>query len=517
MLFPLFFIIFFFLLPTKAVSQSIDSDILVYGATPSGIIAALEANQAGQKVIIIEASNHLGGMTSSGLSNADIGNKKTLGGRAREFFREVKKHYKGKYVWKFEAKVAKQIFQNWLKQAEIKVYYNSPLLKINKQLTRISSLKTISGQEFKAKYYIDASYEGDLMAKSGVNYSLGRESTETYNESLAGFRGTSEESRVKKHAFNQPIPAYSKNGALLPRINRLNKTKIGEGDEQIPAYNFRLCLSKSPETFSPLPEPTNYNSLDFEILAQYLQNQPTLSIKRLFSLTPIPGNKYDLNSRGPFSTDFIGGNLSYPEGDYHTRKRVYQEHKDYILAFFYFLKTDSRVPKRIKNSIAQLGLCKDEFKDNDNWPPQLYVRVARRMKGEYVLKEQDLLTQKIFSDPIAIGSRPIELRHVQRIVLNNKTVVNEGHKTTFVRPYPIPYRSIIPKKSECENLLVPVAASASYVAYNSLRMEPVYMMLGQAAGAAAVLAHQERISVQDIEYSKLKSMLLRGNQILTPK
>jgi len=504
----LIFIIVLTLLPFKAYSEN-SYDIAIYGATAAGIIAAIEAAESKNSVIIIEPGEHLGGMLTGGLSNTDIGEKKALGGKAKTFFQKIKVHYQSKYTWKFEPHVAKEILEKWLKKHSIKVVYKSPISSIEKVGNRILSLSTFRNKTFQAEYFIDASYEADLMAMSEVSYNIGRESQSVYNEIWAGFRGGSP---VKKHAFNSVVSAY-KEGELLPGIKSPTNQKTGNGDQAIPAYNFRLCLSKSNK--KAIPAPTNYDATQYELLAQELNSEKEISSKNLFSLTSLPNKKFGLSASGPFSTDYIGGSWAYPEADFQTRQIIWNQHKEYILGFFHFFKSDPRVPMPLKNYISRLGLCKDEFVENNNWPPQLYVRVARRMLGEFILTEKDVLSDLSKPDPIAIGSRPIELRHTQRIALEDWKVLNEGHNTILTKPYQIPYRSITPKKLECENLLVPVAASASYVAYNSLRTEPVYMMLGQAAGAAASLAIKDGRAVQDLDYQLLRKRLIKNRQVLS--
>ncbi|MCB0359796.1 MAG: FAD-dependent oxidoreductase, partial [Bdellovibrionales bacterium] len=489
-------------------------DVLVYGATPSGIMAAVSAALEGMRTTLVYPGQHVGGMVSGGLSNTDVGKKETIGGQTLNFFRTLKIRNPDYPAWVFEPKEAEKEFRRLLADYRINLLPNSQLVSVEKSGAEITSISTTRDQQLTASVFIDASYESDLVALSGVSFTVGREPRSKYSETIAGFRGIEAGSHPDKHAFRVPVSAASRSGGLLPGVVPYEGQAEGSGDAKVPAYTFRLCLTLNPTNSASLPPPSRYDPQRYELLGRYLEARPQTELAEIISLTPIPGDKFSLNARGPFSTDFIGGSWDYPNASPQQRQEIWNAHRDYILGFFHFLKRDPRVPESIASAVSRYALCRDEFINNENWPPQLYVRVARRMLGDNVMTEQDVYSDRTKETSIGMGSRPIELRHVQRLALADGSVMNEGHLTVFVKPYQIPYWSILPRRAESTNLLVPVGLSASYVAYNSLRMEPVYMILGESAGVAAALAVKMHVSVQDVPYAKLRAGLEDREQVL---
>lgn len=515
--------------PTSAQPQpKHEADVIVYGGTASGIIAAVAVAREGKSVLLVEPGKHLGGMVSGGLGATDVGNAKAIGGYAQEFFDRVRAYYVKKYGdksqqvkdcangYRFEPHVASQVFQEMLKEAKVKVMTGQKGIdsvgRTGTGLDTIYSVTTLANQLFIGSVFIDASYEGDLMAKAGVSYTFGREASSEHNESIAGVQKHS-----PAHQWPVKVSGLDKDKKLLPFIQANSLDKPGAGDKKIQAYNFRLCLTQQADLRLPFPKPKNYDPKQFELLARYLQKKPDLKVGKLMNPVKVPNAKTDTNNNGAFSTDFIGGNWDYPEGDYAKRVQIWQEHEDYTKGFLYFLANDPRVPKELHDEMKTWGLSKGEFEDNGHWPPQLYVREARRMQGEYFMTQKDIMTERVKDDSVGLGSYNTDSHHVQRIVLDDGTVLNEGDFQMGVKPYAIPYRSLIPKAKECTNLLVPVCCSASHVAYGTIRMEPVYMILGQASGVAAALAVSEKTSVQKIAVPKLLEKLKAQKAVLSPE
>jgi FAD dependent oxidoreductase len=496
-------------LQAQAEEQTLTADVVVYGATPGGVIAAVAAKRSKHSVILIEPTNHIGGIMTSGLGMSDICKFTTIGATSQEFFRRVGKYYGKDLRWNFEPHIAEQVFNDFVKETKLELILNETLEDVKKEKKKITQIKTRSGKIFKAKIFIDGTYEGDLLAKAGVSYTFGRESRSTYGESLAGVRPFS-----NARQFNHPTSAYDKNGKLLPGINYTTLAPEGTGDKKIMAYNFRLCLTKNQENVVPITKPTGYDPKNYELLANYLRARKNSRVRDVLMFHMVTENKACINRDGPFSTNFIGENYDWPEGDPEKRAEIYNRHKDYTLGLLYFLWNDPRVPNNLRQSFAPWGFCKDEFVENNFFPYQIYVREARRMIGEYVMTEKDLLKDLTKPDSIAVASCPIEVHEVQRIVTEEGLAKNEGFTFVKVKPYALPYRSLIPKKSEVENLIVPVAVSASHIAYSSLRMEPVFMALGHTAGVAASEAIKSKKAVQDINIEKLKTLLKEHTQVM---
>jgi hypothetical protein len=503
--------------PRSGAGQVVQCDVCVFGATSAGVAAAVEAAREGRKVVLTELGGHVGGMTAGGLSQTDIGNKAAIGGLAREFYERVGQHYGTNEAWKFEPSVAESVFQDMLSEAGVILYFPQRLASVKTNHGRIESLTMENGTVFQARVFIDASYEGDLMAKSGVSCFVGRESNATYHETLDGIRAV-----TPKHQFTIAVDPYLRPGepssGLLPFIQDQPPGQDGEGDHSVQAYNFRLCLTQSSTNKLAIHPPADYDPARYELLARYIEalvaaGKPP-SLGQLLDIQPMPNGKTDINNNGGFSTDFIGGNAGYAEGSYAERARICQAHEDYTRGFLHFLATSPRVPPALRAEMQSWGLCKDEFTDTGGWPHQLYVREARRMVSDYVMTENNCRSSIELPDPVGLAAYTMDSHNCRRIVRNGRAE-NEGDvQAGGFPPYQISYRSIVPRPSECENLLVPVCLSASHIAYGSIRMEPVFMVLGQSSAIAACIALEEKVSVQKIHYARLRQRLLASGQVL---
>jgi hypothetical protein len=478
-------------------------DVVVYGGTAGGVIAAVTAAREGLNVALVEPGGHLGGMVSGGLGWTDYGRKEVIGGYSLEFFERVGKKYGRPIEWHFEPHVAEQVFNDLIKETGVHVTLHSRLRQrggVVKTGPRIDRIILENGSPVRGRYFVDSSYEGDLMAQAGISYTWGREAISEYNESLAGVRD-----RTPLHQFRAAVPPVDSRGKLLPEIMPRSNDPVGAADKRVQAYNFRLCMTKTADNRVPWPRPAGYNAGRYELLARYLPafertlGRP-LAINDVMKADILQNGKTDTNNNGAFSTDYIGGSYEYPEGSYATRARIRQAHVDYIQGFMYFLATDPRVPAPLSAEMKEWGLCKDEFQDNDHWPYQLYVREARRMTGEYVMSQKDIQTDLTKPDSIGMGSYNSDSHNVQRRPTEDGAAVeNEGDMQVSVTPYEIPYRLILPKRAQATNLLVPVCFSATHVAYSTLRMEPQYMIVGQAAGVAVKMAIEGQLPVQDVD------------------
>jgi hypothetical protein len=548
--FPGLALLYFTLLPLSNslhAADTFNTDICVFGGTSAGIIAAVEAARLGKSVVLLEPGTHLGGMTTGGLGATDVGNPAAIGGLSREFYHRVALHYsrpeawteedKSNYfarraehpvpppdlgasnsvMWTFEPHVAAEVFQEMLTEAGVAVYRKQRLSAIRKSGTRLTEIRMENGNVFSAKMFIDASYEGDLMARAGVTSCIGREANAEYGETFDGTR-----TNATGHQFWVPVDPFKKPGVpqsgLLPGIRSEKPGTPGEADTRVQAYNYRLCLTDVPSNRLPIAPPPNYNPADYELPARYLEalalagQSPTLAY--FWNASTLPNRKLDVNNNGPFSTDFIGRSWNYPGAAYPARDGIARAHEYYIRGLLTFLATSPRVPVSIHGEIQKWGLCKDEFIENGGWPPQLYVREARRMVSDYVMAEKNCRGTEIVSDSVGLASYNMDSHNCRRIVINGR-VENEGDVQVPVpKPYPISYRSLIPKQGQCENLLVPVCLSATHIAYGSIRMEPVFMEMGQAAGTAAGLALDQGVPVQQLGYGVLRARLLAERQIL---
>jgi len=522
--------------------DAFEADVIVYGGTSAAVTAAVQVVKQGKTVLVVSPDKHLGGLSSGGLGFTDTGNKSVIGGLAREFYHRVFMQYdkpeawewqkKEEYgnkgqgtpamdgadrtMWIFEPKVAEQVFEDFVKENNLKIYRDEWLDRekgVEKKDGRIVSIKTLSGKTFKGKMFIDATYEGDLLASAGVKYHVGREANSVYNEQWNGIQAGVFQ---HKHYFQKNISPYKIEGdpksGLLPYITDEKIGKNGEGDDKIQAYCFRMCLSSNPDNRIPFPKPEGYDRSKYELLARVYKAGWTETFQKY---DPIPNKKTDTNNHGPFSTDFIGANYDYPDATYERRKEIIKEHELYQKGLMYYLSNDEAVPADVRAEMNKWGLPKDEFKDNGGWPHQLYIREARRMIGQEVMTENETLGKKAVSQSVGMGSYSLDSHNAQRYVTEDGYVQNEGdigvHPKT---PYSISYGSIIPKKEDCENLLVPVCVSSSHIAFGSIRMEPVFMILGQSAASAAIQAIDRKVSVQEVDYEKLKEQLLKDKQKL---
>jgi hypothetical protein len=489
--------------------EQLTADLCIYGGTPGGIVAAIHAAQLNRTVVLLEPGPKLGGMTSSGLGFTDIGNKSAVGGLAREFYRRLGRHYGTNEAWTFEPHVAEAVFEEWLHEAGVIVHCRQFLAGVEKDQTRITALRTVSGLVVRARMFIDTSYEGDLMAAAQIRHHVGREANSTYGETLNG-------SQVHEtHQFELPvdpyvIPGQPESGVLRGIENE--EPEIGAGDHRVQAYCFRMCLTDDPANRLPFARPVDYDPRWYIPLARYFAagwRDVFTKFDRLRVRT-----KTDTNNHGAVSTDFIGQNYAWPTGDFPTRERIFQAHVNYQQGLHWFLANDPAVPGEIRSQYAQWGLCRDEFLETGGWPHQLYVREARRMVGDYVMTEHNCRGHQTAPDPIGLAAYTMDSHNCRRFVRDGH-LLNEGDVQAHdFPPYPISYHAIIPRINECENLLVPVCLSASHIAYGSIRMEPVFMILGQSAATAAHLALSENAPVQAVPYADLRAALLHGGQVL---
>lgn len=496
-------------------------DLIVYGATGGGVITAVSGARQGLKVALIEPGNHIGGMVSGGLSLTDYGKKEVIGGYALEFYARAGAYYNMRQyghdvAWYHEPHVGEEIYKTMLQEAGVKVFLKHRLREkggVHVNAARIAAVSTENEAEFEGRIFADASYEGDLMAQAGVSWTAGRESSEQYGESLAGVRPTH-----FQHVFKFPVDGRDAMRKPLPEIQDAPLGTVGSADKKVQSYNYRVCVSRNPANQVRFPKPADYRPERFALLLRLLRawekhnGKPPL-MQDVFIVGRIPNQKADLNNRGAFSTDYLGMNWDYPHASYARRKEITDDHLNYTASLFYFLANDERVPKSVRDSLGEWGLCKDEFQDTGHWPHQLYVREARRMQGEYVMTQKDLQQGRTKPDAIGMGSYNSDSHAVQRYLAPDGTVQNEGLMEVPVQPYQIPYRVMLPRRSEATNLLVPVAFSASHVAYSTLRMEPQYMIIGQAAGVAAKLALEAGVPLQDVDTAKLREILTKQGAV----
>lgn len=503
----------------QAASEN-EYDLVIYGATSAGVAAAVQAKRMGKTVIIVGPDRHLGGLSSGGLGQTDIGNKQAIGGISREFYQRLGKHYGQAEMWTFEPLAAEKVFEEYVAEHKIQVDRDEWLDRdsgkgVELKDGRILSITMLSGRSYRGRMFIDATYEGDLMAAAGVSYTFGREANSEYNETLSGVATK----YAIHHQFSKPIDPYIQPGnaasGLLPGVMKGGPGREGTADKRIQAYCFRMCLTDAAANRIPFPKPDGYDPMRYELLLRTVLAGANQYGDQYFMTSPMPNNKTDSNNKGPFSTDNIGMNYDYPEGDYATRKRIIKEHESYQKGFVWFLANDPRVPERLRASVGQWGLPKDEFIDNGHWPHQLYVREARRMIGAYVMTQLDCQGKTKIDNSIGMGAYTMDSHHVQRYVDENGNVRNEGNvEVGGFGPYRIAYGSIVPKQGQCANLLVPVCLSATHMAFGSIRMEPVFMVLGQSAATAAAQAIDANVAVQNINYSKLRERLLADKQVL---
>jgi len=531
-------------LPAAATEAPREANICVYGGTSAGVIAAVQAARMGKNVVLIEPGQHLGGMTSSGLGFVDVGNPQSIGGLTREFFHRVWKHYQTDSAWKWEKRVeiqgqhrplppteetfwltepsvASKTFAAMLAEVKVSFVRGERLDRkqgVHKRGPRIVSIVMESGRTFAAKMFIDATYEGDLMAAAGVSYFVGREANRRYGEHMNGIRS------MAARAAKLRIDPYQVNGdpqsGLLPRVHPALGGKDFEEDRGVQAYCYRMCLTDIPENRVMVGKPPRYDEVDYELVFRYLTHGGKKD--SFIKLSRLPNRKTDANNNGPFSTDYIGMSWGWAEADYATREKIARHHEVWQRGLLWTLQNHPRVPAEIRTYYAPWGLARDEFADHRNWPDQLYVREARRMVSDFVITENIAAAREPQpQDGVGLGSYAFDSHAIKYYVDEaSGFVTTDGglSRPPWPRkpphPYPISYRSIIPKRTECENLLVPVCLSATHVAYGSIRMEPVFMVLGQSAATAAALAIDQETTLQGLPYPLLRRRLLADHQIL---
>ena len=514
-------------------------DIVVYGGTSAGIVAGIQGLEMGKSVVVIEPTSREGGLTTGGLGQTDIGNKQVIGGLSREFYERIRKHYdkpeswkwqkRGEYrdsgqtrtgegeptMWTFEPSAALQVYRAWIAETGLKVIHNERLNRetgVKKEGARIVSITMESGRTFAGKMFIDATYEGDLLAAADVRYTVGREANATYGETLNGVQTR----MAKHHNFVAGVDPYRVKGdpksGLLPFIDPDGPGEEGSADHRVQAYCFRMCLTDHPENRIPFHKPEGYDESWFELL---LRNFEAGENGMPWINSSMPNRKTDTNNRTGFSTDFIGQNYDYPEASYAEREEIVERHRLYQQGLMWTLANHPRVPDKIRNSVARWGMCKDEFTEGNGWQEQLYVREARRMVSDFVMTQNHCQQREKVEDSVGMGAYTMDSHNVQRHLNEKSYVRNEGDvQVGGFPPYPISYRSIIPSQKEADNLLVPVCLSASHMAFGSIRMEPVFMVLGQSAATAASFAIDDNVAVQKLDYDKLKAQLEADGQIL---
>lgn len=522
-----------------------NADVIIYGGTSGAITAAVQAKKMGKYVVVVSPDKHLGGLSSGGLGYTDTGNKSVIGGLSREFYHRIWKHYDQPLAWKFQKKedygnkgqgtpaidgtqrtqwifephVAEQVFEDFVKENIITVHRDEWLDRaqgVEKAGPRITAIKTLSGKRYTGHMFIDATYEGDLLAAAGLDYHVGREANSVYGEEHNGVQTGVLHHRhhfgfLKEKISPYVVPGDPQSG-VLPRISKDPPGEFGLGDKRVQAYCYRMCLTDHDENRVPFAEPDGYDPKQYELLVRIYAAGWRETFEKF---DPIPNHKTDTNNHGPFSTDNIGYSYDYPEASYERRREILREHQQYQQGWLYFIANDSRIPKDVQDAMKKWGLAKDEFQDNGHWPHQIYVREARRLIGQYVMTEKELRKQKPTPDSVGMGSYTIDSHNVQRYITPEGYVQNEGDIGVSTNgPYEIAYGSLVPKKDQCENLLVPVCLSSSHIAFGSIRMEPVFMILGQSAATAAVMAIDNQQAVQDVPYAKLRERLLADGQVL---
>jgi len=524
-------------------SNVFTADVIIYGGTSAAITTAVQLVKMQKSVIVVSPDIHLGGLSSGGLGWTDTGNKEVIGGLSREFYHRVWKHYQKEDAWKwqkkseygnqgqgtpamdgdkrtmwiFEPSVAEQVFEDYVEEYKIEVFRDEWLERNQSGITmnngELTSFKTLTGKEFEGKIFVDATYEGDLMALAGVDYHVGREASSTYGEEWNGVQvGVLHHGHHMKTDIDPYVVPGDLSSGVLPKISTEDPGEKGEGDHRLQAYCFRMCLSNHPDNRIAFPEPENYDPHNYELLARIFESGWRETFHKF---DPIPNRKTDTNNHGPFSTDNIGMNYDYPEASYESRREIIEEHEYYQKGLMYFLANDEKVPEDVRTEMAQWGLAADEFIDNGNWPHQIYVREARRMIGEFVMTENEIQGRSRVNRSIGMGSYTMDSHNVQRYIKSDGFVQNEGDIGVHPKePYKIDLGSILPKKDQCANLLVPVSVSSSHIAFGSIRMEPVFMILGQSAGTLAGMALDKKVNIHDVAYDELKTELLKDGQVL---
>lgn len=529
--------------PNAEESDAITAEVIIYGGTSGAVTTAVQVAKIGKSVLIVCPDQHLGGLSSSGLGFTDTGDKSVIGGLSREFYQRIYQYYQKPETWKwqkreeygnkgqgtpaidgenrtmwiFEPHIAEQVFEDFIKENQIQVVRNEWLDRENGvEVTdgKIKSITMLSGQTYQGSIFVDATYEGDLLAAAGVSYHVGREANSLYNENWNGVQvGVLHHSH---HFGDRKISPYvvpdDPSSGVLARISTANPGEKGAGDNKVQAYCFRTCLTKVEENRIPFARPAGYDSTQYELLLRVYDSGWRQTFNKF---DPIPNAKTDVNNHGPFSFDNIGMNYDYPEATYERRREIVKEHESYQKGLLYFIANDPRVPEEVQAEMKQWGLSKDEFLDNGHWPHQIYVREARRMIGDFVMTENEIQGRKPVNTSIGMGSYTMDSHNVQRYITPEGHVQNEGDIGVHPeQPYQIALGTILPKREECTNLLVPVAVSSSHIAFGSIRMEPVFMILGQSAGTVAAMALEKNVGIHDLEYEEIRTQLLADGQVL---
>lgn len=494
-------------------AKPLEADVCIYGAISAGVTAAMAASHEHCSVILIEPKRHVGGLTAGGLGETDIGRPMAITGLSRQFYRDLGRHYGVFEAFNFEPHAAEELYLSYLDRAHVTTLLQRRVASVEKTGAHIDNITIESSdasasaepQQVRAKVFLDCTYEGDLMARAKVSYAIGREANSVYGETKNGVEPG------PRHQFPDGVSPYVKEGdptsGLIFGVNPEPLAPTGSGDKKIQAYCFRLCLTKVPENQIPFTRPDSYDPAKYELSRRIVRARPPKSLSDLLIVSGMPNQKTDINSLAGQSTDFYGQNWSYPEADYAERERIWKDHEEYTKGLVWFLATDEAVPEAIRAQMRTYGWPKDEYRDNGGFTHELYVREARRMIGEYVMTEQNCRSTRTVDDGVALASYNMDAHHTQTVIVNGM-VKNEGEVTVHLdREYPVAYRALVPKREECVNLLVPVCLSASHIAYGSIRMEPVFMSLGQAAGLAAGMAAKSGSNVQDIDVPALRRTL----------
>lgn len=495
----------------------VESDICIYGGTSGGVAAAVQATRMGKSVSLAVFGTHLGGLTSGGLGATDVGNTGSIGGVSREFYRRIGQRYGQAERFNFEPHVAREVYAAWLAEIGVTPRWNQRLASVQKNGQRITQITMEDGTIHRARMFIDATYEGDLMAMAGASFTFGREGTNAYGESLNGIRASTPSHQFTVNVDPYVVPGNPASG-LLPFVQPGNGGTPGDGDQRIQAYNYRLCFTQNATNRLPHVVPPNYDPARYELLGRLLDARlaagHTLTINHFFSVSTMPNGKTDMNNNGAFSTDYIGMNYTYPTNTYAAREQMDREHLEYIQGLIQYLTTSPRSPANLQTQMLSWGPCKDEWTETGGYSPQIYVREARRLMGDYVMTQADCQSARVADDSICLGSYNMDSHNCQRIVQGGYAR-NEGDvQVSLPKPYPISYRAIVPRAGECENVFVTFAISATHIAFGSTRMEPVFMMASQAAATAAAFAIDDDVPAQQVDYAKLALQLSADGQVL---
>lgn len=566
-LFSAFLLLFTTLLANPSRGQTSSYDIVIYGGSSAGVAAAIQSSRMGKSVILIEPSSHVGGLTTGGLGATDIGNKQAIGGISREFYQGIKEYYDNpdnwkwqdrsdyftrpdqgrsregeEAMWTFEPSAATAVYEQMMAAENITLVTEKRLDRANgveSQNNRITAITMESGETYQGKMFMDATYEGDLLAAAGVSYMVGREANSEFGETLNGVQANYYNRTLKNnisrnaihHNFIPGVDPYVEEGnpssGLLPFIIEGGPGIDGTADDKLQAYCFRMTLTDHPDNRIPFEKPENYKEMEYELLFRNYE-AATGPLEEMYHYgdplvpwinTPMPNRKTDTNNQKGFSTDFVGQNFNYPEASYEERIAIDRRHLEYQQGLMWTLAYHPRIPKKVRDVVSKWGMAKDEFEARNGWTPQLYIREARRMRSDYVVTQRDCEgLEPPVADVVGLAAYGMDSHMVQRYVDHNGYVQNEGNFEAHVPdPYPIPYRAIVPKKGETENLIVPVCVSSTHVAFGSIRMEPVFMVLGQSAATAASLAIDHDVAVQELDYQLLAAKLKEDRQILDHK